>query len=819
MSGFTQVLRVFVFAALLVFSNAMAESADRVYHFDIPAQSLGSALQKIAAQTGVAMFYTANSVAGLRSSPLQGAFGLRTALTRLLGGSGMVFSFGGDSSVAITPAPLVPKSELKPLVPVVVTSVAWRDAPQAYSATHAVTATRTDTPILETPASVQVVPEQVLEDQQVVRIDKALQNVSSVNQALGTSSMQSFFSVRGFETWDYYRNGVRVNSAGYLIFRPTANLERIEVLKGPASLLYGRIEPGGLINLITKQPLSRPQFALTQQAGSFDYHRTTVDAGGPLANDASVSYRFNLSYLNQGSFIDYVRNENIFVAPVLRWNVDERTQANLYLEYQHGRDGINYGIPALGNRPMPLARGRSLQEPGSTQFTDEVRVGFNGFHAFDDRWTLRQRFETDLLDFTENAQTVPQSEVAPRQCSRPSCRADRYVVDVPANDRHDYYTTVDLTGSFLAFGLKHTLLVGADYWHEHFLEHERFYQTTPMQLVDFRPVRNSGLPPRISNPVEDYRFVIGEDWYGAFLQDQIQLPYHLHVLAGVRYDLAETRLQDRYRVFGTSDSRLGIDRQDRALKPRFGLLWNPLPSLSAYGNYVENFGISNVHHAADLPPTTAEQWEFGLKIEGLDGRMNGTLAWFDLTKHNILTGNPYDVLGTQATQAAIGEARNRGLELDWSGELPAGFKAIASYAYIDSRITRDVGTELDDSGGFLRATAGNTGHRLYGVPRHAGSLWLTYGPETTTFRGLKFGAGVVARGQRQGNNASTLQLPGYVVVNLMAGYDWQVGPSTLRIQLNIDNLLDKIYFDPQGGGRLSQFGQPRSVLGSLQIQF
>lgn len=206
---------------------------------------------------------------------------------------------------------------------------------ESYNVQNATPATKTDTPIMETPVSIQVVPQQVLKDQQTARIDKAIQNVSGLYQAAGTGALQSYFTLRGLQSFDSYRDGVRVNNAGFTPFRQTANLEQFEVLKGPPSILYGRIEPGGLTNnLVTKQPLATPYYALGQQFGPFDFYRTAIDATGPLRKDDTLLYRVNLAYENLGSFIDFIDNQRTFVAPVLRWNIRPQTQANFYLEYQ-----------------------------------------------------------------------------------------------------------------------------------------------------------------------------------------------------------------------------------------------------------------------------------------------------------------------------------------------------------------------------------------------------------------------------------------------------------------------------------------------------
>lgn len=268
----------------------------------------------------------------------------------------------------------------------------------------------------------------------------------------------------------------------------------------------------------------------------------------------------------------------------------------------------------------------------------------------------------------------------------------------------------------------------------------------------------------------------------------------------------------------TSSNAENVD----ALKPRFGLVWQAIPALSVYGNYVENFGLTNGHNVDGtlLAPTTAEQKEIGVKTELFDKRFTGSIAWFDLTKQHVSTPNSNPALAAQGFSSTTGEVRNQGLEVDFAGEIWPTVKMIGSYAYIDSRITKDVGLVLDNYGNVIGTNSGNQGNRYWGVPTHGGSLWTTYEPQDNNLRGFKFGAGVVARGERQGDNANTYQLPGYAILNLMTGYSWKMGNSKISLQLNADNLLDKTYYNPySGSGRNYVFATPRTFLGSIRLEF
>jgi len=321
--------RVWLAAVFTVVVSAVRAEDGRI-RFNLPAQPLAAALKTYAQQADIELIYGAELVAGKQSPALAGQYTAREALERLLAGSGLRGDLTAEGAATITAEGTDPPGEpakatdktppngsdqgATELPEMTVTASPLDET--SYNVPTATTATKTDTPIMETPVSIQVVPQQVLKDQQAFRLEQALWNVSGVYTqpvAFGQGAGE-IFNLRGFRTLDQYRNGFRYSGIGTL---ELANLDRIEVLKGPASILYGRIEPGGLINLVTKQPLASPYYLLQQQLGSFDFYRTTLDATGPVAKDHGLFYRFNLAYENAGSFIEFLENERVFIAPTL----------------------------------------------------------------------------------------------------------------------------------------------------------------------------------------------------------------------------------------------------------------------------------------------------------------------------------------------------------------------------------------------------------------------------------------------------------------------------------------------------------------------
>lgn len=654
-----------------------------------------------------------------------------------------------------------------------------------------------------------------------MRVQKALENVSGVYQQSTGIGDVAFFSLRGFGSYDgsnsfVYRDGVRGDFAAGQSFPDLANIERIEVLKGPASILYGRIEPGGLINLVTKKPLATPYYALEQQFGSHSFYRTTLDASGPLTKDDTLLYRLNLTYENAHSFQEFVGNDRVFVAPIFRWNITETTQADFWLEYLSSHDGGLNIVPSVGNRPASISRTRNLGEPDNGQInTTDYRFGFNWSHTFGQHWTLRHVFDGRINQVFQEPFVGINGVADPENCTRAGCEVSRGLnghFGAPQRTGQ-YFTSLDLTGRFVTWGLAHTLLVGGDWWRSTCCgdPHETgafvFLDAPSIDL--FRPI-HTGIDRAAFKAEGQAQALPGTEnpavWYGFYFQDQIKLPYHFQVLGGFRYDRATAH--DEASNTDTND--------DDRISPRVALLWQPLSQLTFYGNYVENFGAAagRTKQQGFLPPQTAQQWELGIKTELLDGRLMGTLAWYNLTKQNVVVPDPDPILAQQGFVTSIGEIRNRGLELDVVGEIVPGWQIIGGYSYINSKITKGGPEGTDANGGaFIR------GKRLFGVPKHGGSLWSTYSFQHGPLRGLKLGAGILLRSRQEANNENTVHLPGYTLVNLMASYQWTVGSSTLTAQLNVDNVLDKKYFFAGGFGGGAFAGTPRMALGSVRWEW
>ena len=304
-----------------------------------------------------------------------------------------------------------------------------------YSAVNASTATKTDTPIMETPVSIQVVPAQVLQEQQSIDVQDAVKNVSGVVPQF-TFGYREGFLIRGFPTRDTQRRD------GFLTRdtrQPLANVQRLEVLKGPAAILYGNIEPGGLINLVTKRPQSSSHYTLSQQFGSFDTYRTLLDATGPVTSDGSLNYRLNLEYLDQDSFRDFVSVKRKLAAPSLTWR-NERTRVDLDFIYQNEDNFIDNGIPVLGNRPAKVSRERFLGEAFADTNTVNHMPALTVTHDLSNDWKVRARYQAQI---SEGFYT----DVGQFNLNEATGDIDRYAF-IARFDQENHFGTVDVNGRF-----------------------------------------------------------------------------------------------------------------------------------------------------------------------------------------------------------------------------------------------------------------------------------------------------------------------------------------------------------------------------------
>jgi iron complex outermembrane recepter protein len=675
----------------------------------------------------------------------------------------------------------------EPELEINVTGSSLRDS---YRKPNAASVTGTNTPIIETPFSVQVIPQAIIRDRQSRDVKDAVSNVSGVSYNGDVQSRSGgTFSIRGFSGVATLRDGFRQFGIGEGQTQPVteiANLERIEVLKGPASILYGAIEPGGLINLVSKKPLSTPFYEVEVQGGSRNLISPRFDVSGPLTVDGKVLYRLNGLYQSSNSVRNLTQpDQKSFIAPTIAWKVGDKTDLSISAEYIDSNRPADFGLPAVGTSVANVPRDRITSEPSDRVTNQSLNIGYGLDHQFSDNWKLRNAFRYASNQYDFNVVALPLG------FDETTNTVNRLFATQEAQTK-DYTFQTNLTGEFATGDVKHKLLVGADYVRREGRLFSRIGDPTDLNL--FNPVYGVVKPNKadLSDPSGT---ITSGNSFGFFVQDQIDLVKNLKLLAGVRYD---TLSQNITNIPGSSETSLTAS----ALTPRLGLLYQFNNRLSAYGSYSQSFTPNSGTTAAGaaLEPQRGKGYEIGVKSDLLDGKLFATLAYFDISKQNVPLTDPANPLFSIAS----GEQRSRGIEFDIAGEPAPGLKLIAAYAYTDAQTSTDVDPNL-------------VGKKLFGVPEHAASFWATYELQQGELKGLGFGAGLNFKGDRQGDLENTFRLGSYLTADAALFYkkdDWRFG-------LNFKNITDAKYVESSFGLATSanNFGDPFTVIASVSVRF
>lgn len=724
-------------------------------------------------------------------------------------------AWADDPLVAPVPSPAPPAAGdpsldhhvLEPFV------VLGRSA-DAYVSDQPTAASRLDLEILDTPKAVQVVPRAVIDDQQAIVPGEITRNVSGVQQWATAFGSDEAFIIRGFLQQNAYKDGIRGVPLDGFGDQPAstdvANLERVEVIKGPASILFGRVEPGGIVNYVTKRPRTTEAYSIRQRFGSYDFYRTEADATGPIG-DGDVAYRAIGAYQRSGGFVDFTSGERAFFSGGLLWQPDADTEVRFRLDYLHDDQLPGVGLPIVDGAFLPgVPYDRFLGEPTVNRRRSDVLETFvEADHRVSDalQLTLRAAYQPSWV---HTADLEIGTYLNPLYWDPETMTLGRTLYD----GRFDTYNATVQGWAITSYGLgdlaadadgtwswlhdvSGQLVAGLE-WETRNAQGERLIADAS-RIDPFHPVYTGWVidPIRQTTETSDYDIeevsLALENKLG-WRDDRVVL------LAGVRVGYSELRSTWIYRPILYPD--LKGSAYDTPVIPFVGLLGRPLPSLSVYGSYSESFQPTRIPRETKsgdpLEPETGQQWEGGVKYEALDGRLLATASGFRITKQNVVSPDPFN----PGFPKNIGEQESKGAELDVAGTILPGWRLIASYAYVDARIT-------DDPSGDT------TGNRLFGVPQNSGSVWTTYVFESGTLAGLAGGIGVFVTGDVANDDANSLELPSWTQLDGMLAYTR--GP--FQVQLNLKNMTDQKAFLAQGNVYRAVPVPPLTVLGSIAWRY
>lgn len=628
---------------------------------------------------------------------------------------------------------------------------------EGYVAKRSVSATKTDTPIIETPQSISVITADRIRDQGSLTIQDSLRYVSGMRgEAYGFDSRGDFSLVRGVSP-TIFLDGLQQSVGSYTNTRTDPfTLERIEVIKGPSSMLYGQSSVGGLLNLVSKRPQAERRNELQLQYGSFDRKQIAFDSTGPLDDDGTLLYRVVAIGRDSQTQVDHTQDNRLVFMPSLTWRPNEQFEWTLMANVQKDDSGTTSSFlphrgTVLGAPYGEIGSERFVSEPGFDEYdTEQKALTSQMSWRLDETWTLRQnlRWQKSKVSYQTMYGWPPVLGADDRTVNRvwsvSKPEVTIWTADHQAESRFD-------TGA-----LQHTLLMGVDYRHAVTDSRSARGVATPLDLYD--PVYGTFDPSGITlSDVPQQRAV----QKGLYVQDQVRLDRWLMTL-GLRKDWADTRVEE------------GNRQKDDAVTGRVGLTYLFDNGVAPYISYSESFtpiiGLNTITQQS-YKPLEGEQWELGIKYQPMGSNTLLTAAVFDLREKNRQMPDPANPLST----IQAGEARVKGLELEGLVEVDPNWDLIATYSYLDSEVAK--------------GPPAQQGKRIASVPEHMASLWSQHRFSVAGISGFSAGAGVRYVGASW-DGTDSLKTPSTTLFDAMLGYAYQDWSFTLTAT----NLEDETYY-------------------------
>lgn len=662
---------------------------------------------------------------------------------------------------------------------------------ETYYTEDASSATRMDLPVIETPQSLYVINADLIADQQAFRLDQILQNDASVQKSNNFLGAYSSYQVRGFDlsnTSNYLRDG---RSNFHLHAPPVEVLERVEVLKGPASVLYGTLAPGGLVNMVPKRPTEERLTALKATFGSYDLQHYHIDHGGPLDSEGKVRYRLNGVYEDSGSFREFADGSQFTtrrkaVSAALDWDATDDTLVRVNVDWLEDDRPQDIGLVNLTGDFSGQSFDTIYNQPWSRYDSDVWNFFAEVDHTFNEHWRVRagysfQDYERDRYD--------NQTRGLPDENGNVNIRARHRI------NRRDYATTyVDAIAKFDTGPLAHELLIGIDRTDVDVDNNE-----TSRNEVFTTNIFNPEIIPDPQIPTRPEKNLGEEERQGITLHDVISIGEHWRILAGARYDEFEAAQRDPEGV-------TTFEQKADNVSPRLGVLYLLNPGLSVYGSYSQSFepnavvGPAYENAGAELAPTLGEQLEVGVKWEALGGRLLATGAVFTITRKD----SPTDDLETNR-RVQRGEQQHDGAEFSVTGLVGDNLSITGSATYLSAEFTEDDDENL----------IGNT---PAGVPDWALNVAAEYAFLEGAVSGLSLQGGWFYEGDRPIDDANTFDLEAYNRIDL--GLKYLLGGSGARpdmiFRLTAQNVTDEEYF--KGSSPLSiNPERPREIRASIEL--
>ncbi|GAB4354928.1 MAG: TonB-dependent siderophore receptor [Kiloniellaceae bacterium] len=738
--------------------------AERQWDFAIAAQDLGSALIAFSEITGVQVVFKSADLAGKTSRGLAGSMTAEQGLRALLASSGLSYDFTGANAVVISAAPQAATGSGAVVLDTItvedyrnITSIA---PTKGYVSYYSTAATKTDTPVLETPQSVSTVGRDEMNDRNTKTVAEAMRYTAGVSVDSYGVDPRGFdtIKIRGFDsvTTGSFRDGLRMDGNFFALYTTEPyGIERVDMMRGPSGALYGQAEAGGVIDRTTKRPRADMTQEIRLEGGSWTHLQGAFDIGGAASEDESLLFRLTGVARNSYTEFDYnddspQKNRRFYIAPALTWNPDDDTSITLLADYMNDRRPTQFGTLATE------AQGRSDVVPGEPGFDkfeqEQFAIGYDARHRIDDVWEIRQKARYVHVN-------VDYQSVATESFDAATGTINRYVWSSP--DILNQFTVDNQVEARFEVGPTfHVTLFGLDYSHSV----DKFsYHYGPADPLNVNNVVYTGAT--VPAPYQRTRQTLQQA--GAYIQDQVTLYDNWILTLGGRFSYVDQETEDR--IAETSETKT-----DDAFTGRAGLTYLFDNGLAPYVSYTQGFTPQNgtSRQGETFIPEESEQYEIGLKYQPKDFNALFTVAAFQLTKTNVLTVDPDDLFFSVQT----GEVRTRGVELEAKATLAQGLDLSASYTYLDAKVTESNEEDL--------------GKRPVNVPEHTAAAWVNYTFQEGPLEGLGIGGGLRYVGPTYNDLANDSENASYLLADAALSYDWN---ENLSFQVNANNLFDREY--------------------------
>ncbi|QAY91194.1 TonB-dependent siderophore receptor [Pseudomonas sp. ACM7] len=778
-----------------------AEQASSVRAYNLPAAPLASTLNQIASQAGLALSLNPSLAAGKTSAPVKGQFDAAGALREALRGTGLQLeqSSAGTYSLVTVPEGVMALPETA-VIGVENTESAWGPV-QGYLATRTAAGTKTNTALVEAPRSISIATREQMDDRNVHSLDDAVRYMPGiVASSYGSDTRADWLRVRGFEPTQFL-DGLPLPKGVYANPKQeTWNLDRLALLRGPASSVYGQTPPGGLLDMVSRRPSAESSNEIQVQYGSDNHRQINFASTGKIDDEGQFLYGLSGVVRDSGTQIDHVDNKRYNIAPSLTWNIDEDTKFTLLTQFTRDDTGItSQFLPVQGTKihsPLgKISHHKNLGDP-DWEFYDRTyyALGYAFEHRLNDVWQFKQNLRYTKSDLSFQALTpgaYPFTQVdADGNVGRSSTSVDE--------DISQFAVDNNFQGDFATGDIRHTLLIG--------LDHQR-------TNTHYTSIFGDGLTTNVNNPIYGqpivrpprsaafYDYNLKTYQTGLYVQDQMALDQWRLTLGG-REDWVHTSTKFFNKGDATNTERNKNFSGNAAISYVFDSGFVP------YLSYAESFQPTSNATASptdSFKPTEGKQWELGIKYQPPGSSTLLTAAVYDLTQKNVsvTTTNSNGVSITSQT----GEVKVKGLELEAVSDVTENLKVIAAYTLAKSEVQK---------GNFK-------GNRLQLMPNQQASLWADYTWHNGVLDGFGIGAGARYTGNTYGDqgNTSLGKADAYTVFDAAVHYDLGRLDNSLKgasLALNATNLFDKDYISTCDSF-YCYYGDQRSVVASATYKW